>query len=103
MFSTYGIRLCVILSTYLVILPILGDSVLSGQSNNGTVHSEVNTTLIPDRYSNIVAEFFMSENVTVVDGLVNISTNDLCSSAATPVIEILTTFTSLEVSCSDCG
>ena len=46
----------------------------------------------------------MSKNVTVTDDLANISSNDLCSSAAAPIRDILTTFTSVEVSCApECG
>ena len=99
----HGVHNIILSTCILLSSPILGEPILSGQSNNLTVLSEVNTTLIPDRYSNDVAEFFMRENVTVVDGLANISRNGLCSNAAAPIMEILATFTSLEISCSDCG
>ena len=64
----------------------------------------MNISLIPDKYSDTVVEYFMSKNVTVTDDLANISSNDLCSSAAAPIRDILTTFTSVEVSCApECG
>ena len=83
---------------------ILGESIFSGQFNNLTTSlSEVNTTLIPDGYSNALTEFIISENVTVVNGLANISSDGLCSSTAAQIRDILTTFTSFEIFCPDCG
>ena len=93
-----------IVCLYIITLIILGQSILSGQFNNLTTSlSEVNTTLFTDRYSNVLTEFIMSENVTVVNGLANISGNSLCSSTAGQIRDILTTFTSLEIFCPDCG
>ena len=88
----------------IILLIILGQSILSGQFNNLTTSlSEVNTTLIPDEYTNVLTEFIMSENMTVVNDLANISSNGLCSSKAAQIRDILTTFTSLEIFCTDCG
>ena len=81
----------------------LGESILSGQYNNVTVQAEVNTTLIPDRYSDVVTEFFTSKNITVTDGLAKITSSGLCFSTAAPIRDILITFTLFEISCSECG
>ena len=91
---------CIILGFTL----IPGESILSGQFSNLTIETEVNISLIPDRYSDVVMEYFMSKNITVVDNLTNISSNSLCPSAATRIRDILTTFTSIEISCDpECG
>ena len=83
---------------------ILGELILSGQFSNLTVEAEVNISLIPDRYSDLVMEYFTSKNITVIDNVTNISSNSLCSSTATQIRDILTTFTSSEVSCDpECG
>lgn len=46
---------CITPSLYL----ILGESIFSGQFNNLTVQTDVNITLVPERYSNVISNFFM--------------------------------------------
>ena len=59
--------------------------------------------MIPDRYSDVITEYFTSENFTVIDNFTNISSNDICSSTSAEIRYILTTFTAIEISCSECG
>lgn len=81
----------------------LGQSIFSGQFNNLTIEAEVNVSLIPDRYNDTIMEYFMSENITVIDKFANISGIDICSSTAIPIRDILIAFAAIEVSCSECG
>lgn len=84
-------------------ISFLGESIFSGQFNNLTVQTDVNITLVPERYSNVISNFFTIENVTVIDGSAKIFISSLCTSTAGQIIDILTTFTSFEISCLDCG
>ena len=59
--------------------------------------------MIPDRYSDVITEYFTSENFTVIDNFTNISSNDICSSTSAEIRYILTNFTAIEISCSECG
>ena len=83
---------------------ILGQSILSDQFSIPSVEVEVNIGQIPARSRDVVVEYFMSNNFTLMDNLTNVSTSSLCSSAAAEVRDVLTTFTSLEISCApECG
>ena len=81
-----------------------GELVLTGQFNKyraGEVFS-VSITELQDQHE-IVVRYLMDENITVTDGVANVTRQNLCSEAATPIREVLSTFISDKVSCHNCG
>ena len=86
------------------VLIFTGEFVRSDQYNDFAIVAEVNITMIPAQHRDAVMMFFIDENVTVTDGLANISREFLCSNAvATSIRAILTAATSVEISCAECG
>ena len=64
----------------------------------------MNISQIPDSSRDVVVEYFSNQNITVTDNLTNVSSNSLCASTAAQIRDILTTFTSVEISCApECG
>ena len=86
----------------LIINYTIGELILSDQVN--VTNAEINITLIPDMYDDILMKFIMDENITVSDNMANISNEVLCSSAAAPIRDALTNFASVEYFCApECG